>query len=184
MQVQQQVDLGDQRLDLAGTVELDRAAVAVQHAGAPDAVHVLVDEARGARIGRVEAGIGGDVAEDQGEFALRRAELLAQQQVERMGAADLVAMDQRGDADIGAGPAGIELEGIGHAGIALTVLGDRDRQQGVFGQGGHGTWSGKGWALAVWRRVLSAIARPAAKIALLPEKIRRIRRVAGQEGRR
>ena len=137
MQVKQQIDLGQQRLDLAGAVQFDRTARAVQRIGAPDAVHVLIDEARGGRVIGIEARIGGDVAEDQGQPAFGRHEFLAQQQVERMGAADLVAVDQRGDRRLRPGLAGVEQMGIGNADIAFAVLGDRDGQQGIGGQRGH-----------------------------------------------
>src|SRR3546814_8889844 len=83
MQIEQQVNFADQRLDLAGALQLDAVALAVQCVGAPDAVHVLVDEAGRGRLVRVEARIGGDIAEDQGQLAARGAEFLAQQQVER-----------------------------------------------------------------------------------------------------
>src|SRR5690606_30475076 len=137
MQVQQQVDLGDQRFDLAGAVELDRTALAVQRIGAPDAVHVLVDEARGDRLLGIEAQIGRHVAEDHGKPAPDRTELLAQQQVQRMGAADLVAVDQRGDADMRPRPPRIEMMGVGHACIALAVLLDGNGQKGIGRQGSH-----------------------------------------------
>src|SRR3546814_9592572 len=69
---------------------------------------------------------------------------------------DVCSSDLRGDADGRARLAGVELEGVGDAGIAFAVLVDRDRQQGILGQGAHRRMRTLCWL--VWAGLWSGLA--------------------------
>ena len=118
VQVEQCVRALNEGPHLAGAVQLAGAARAVEHGLVPDAVEVLVEEAGGGRLRRVEASEGGEVGEADGELAACRAEGAAQHAVERYSTGDLVTVDQRDDERVRAWAPGIELREARHPDVA------------------------------------------------------------------
>ncbi len=105
-------------------LELDALGAAVELGRVPDAVEVFVDLARLVRRAGVEALKGRDVGERQGQGAARRAHPFAQQEVQRQGAAELVAVDDGRDHHVRARLLGLEAVHEVDAGVALSVGGD------------------------------------------------------------
>ena len=129
VQVDQDVDIVEQRPQLAGPVELGRRAGAVEDGGVPEPVHVLLDEAGRGRLGGIEALERRQVQEADRQPAPQRAEFLPQQLVQHDRAGELVAVHQRGDRDMRTRPPAVELHHPGQAGIAGEPVGEVRRPQ-------------------------------------------------------
>ena len=118
MQVQQQVGFVDDRAHFARPVQLQGAAHAEQLGIVPDPVQILFDEARGERVGRVEAGESLDIGEAHGQPPTQRHEILPQQFRDDDGPGELVAVHQGHQHHMRAGPAGIACGEAAYAGVA------------------------------------------------------------------
>ena len=124
MHVEQEIRLLEHGAELAGARKLDALPRPLQGLQRPHAVEVLIDEARCAGVFRVEALIGGDVGKGERQHAPPRPDTLAEQEVERDGAANLVAVRDRIDERMRARNAAVEAVDIVDARIARLVGGD------------------------------------------------------------
>ena len=106
VQVQQHVDRVDKRADLPRAVEFDGMPRAVQERDVPDPVHVLVEEARRGRPLRIEPVERGQVEEAERQFPAGRRQAGPQQPVQHDGAGEFVAVHQRQQRHMRAGPPG------------------------------------------------------------------------------
>src|ERR1700733_15436914 len=100
MQVEQHINRVDQRSDFARAVEFDRTSLAVQHGRIPNAIDILIDEARCGWLLWIEPLICGDIGETECQFAARRRKTLSQQSVEHDGARDLIAVPNAKDCHV------------------------------------------------------------------------------------
>ena len=92
-QIEQQVRPLDEGPQRAGTPHLRAVRARIQPS--PDAVEILVDEARVARLGPIETGKGGNIGERQDQGAAARPQATREQRIHDNGAGDLVAMGER-----------------------------------------------------------------------------------------
>ena len=112
-------------------------ARAVQRLGVPDPVEILVDEAGGVRPPGIEAQEGVDVREGQRERSARGAKAQPQQPVDDDRPADLVAVGDRVDHHVRAGPAALEGVDEVDAGRGTAVGFDVGGDE-LDGNSGHG----------------------------------------------
>ncbi|MCY1531373.1 hypothetical protein D9M68_665970 [compost metagenome] len=122
MEVQQPVGLLDPGADL-GRAAAFLADGGAQLVVAPDAVHVFVDEARGRVVGGVEAVERGQIAKGQRQRAAARPQARRQGVLQRPGAAEFIAMDQRAEHDMLARHARIEMPDSRRVRIARSLRG-------------------------------------------------------------
>src|SRR5262252_5619845 len=121
MDVEEEIGGVDKRTQGAGARQLGRLPRSVERRGRPQPVEVLVDKARCGGSASVEASIGGDIVEGQGQLALLRSQPAAKQTVERDRPADLVAVGQRRNEDVRSGRPAVKGGDVLHAGIASSV---------------------------------------------------------------
>ena len=127
--VEQQIDGVNQRADFPRTPEFDAVAGAIENLGRPEAVEILVDVARDDGVGGVESAVCSDVHEGEGELAPVRPHSLAQQVVDGMRAAELVAVHQRTQHHMRAGCAAVEHRHIVDPGVSPAILRDVERTE-------------------------------------------------------
>ena len=131
----------DDGANVAGAVEFEAGAGAVEDGGVPDPVHVLVDEAGGCGLCRVEAFEGGEVEEAEGKAAAAEANGAGEEAFEKAGeddcAADLVAVHECREHDVGAGLLGFDRGEAEEAGIAGAPGGEVGGRE-VDGEAGDG----------------------------------------------
>ena len=97
MEVEQQIDRVVERPQRSGAGQFDRVARTVQYLGRPEPVEILIDEPGRARAVWIEAPIGRHVGEAQRQPPARWTHAVAEQEVERYGAAQLVPMGESVD---------------------------------------------------------------------------------------
>ena len=117
------IDAVVERPQLARAPELGAVARPIEDVCRPETVEILVDATRCERISRVETLIRGDVGKDDGQRPARWPQLLAQDPIERDGAADFVAVGQRLQQDVRPGAAGCERPCVGNAVVAGGMRG-------------------------------------------------------------
>ena len=159
MQVQQPVGLLHEGAQRGGAAAFAGAAL-VDACVYPLAVHVLVHEARGIVAGRVEAVEGIEVGQHQGQAAVVQRQAVVQglkQPGHGPGAADLVAVHQRGNHHVAARASRVELPHALGTGIARAP-GAQVGQGKVKLQSVHGWLSsrygriGRSWCTWRFRR--------------------------------
>jgi hypothetical protein len=121
VQIQEVFGRVDEGPQLARAPQLRRVARPEQPLVGPDPVVVLVDVARAVRVVEVEARIGGDIGERDGQLAGARLQTIAQQRVERNCAAELVAVRQCLDHHARTRLAGVEDADVLHAGVVCAI---------------------------------------------------------------
>ena len=75
----------------------------VQGLPVPQAVEILVDEARGIGVGGIEGFVSRHIGKAERELAADGPHVLLEQELQRMGSADLVSMGEGIDHHVGAG---------------------------------------------------------------------------------
>jgi hypothetical protein len=121
MEIQQQIDRVVERSQRSGAGQFDRVAGTVQHLGRPEPVEILIDEPGCAGTARIEAPIGRHVGEAQRQPSAYRPYAMAEQEVERYGAAQLVPMGESVDQYVRTAFAAVEGRDEIDPGIARSV---------------------------------------------------------------
>ncbi len=121
VQVQDVVGRRHRRPHRAGPAQLRAVLAAFQPFGRPDPVEVVHQLAAVERLGRIERLVGRHIGKTHREGSDGRPHARVQQVRRRDHAAELVAVGQRVDQHMRAGPAGVEAMHVVDAGIALAV---------------------------------------------------------------
>ena len=121
MDIQQEVGLLERGAEFAGARKLDTLPRPLQGFERPHPVEVLIDEPRRAGIPWAETLIGRNIGEGKRQHAPPRPDALAEQEIERDGSANLVAVGDGIDEHMRARRAAVETVDIIDAGIAGFV---------------------------------------------------------------